>query len=342
MKAEVREMKKQFGEIRLFPETLDDLWHLSHLIRPGDLVFATTFRGVETATDKIRPEKVEKQPVRLGIHVERVEFHQHTNRLRVSGIIESGVDVSAHHTLNIETGFEISVIKHWRAVDCERIRRAVAASEYGVVHVVSIEEGEAQVYRLRQLGPEWVTTITLGSSKGAEAGSTRSALFEKTLEAVSAVTGPLVVAGPGFVKDEFVDYVKTRAPDLAGRMVTVETRRVGRGAVQEVIGQGVIERLLGDLHLGREVTLMEDVLLRIATGGAVAYGMDEVRKAVTYGAADTVLVTDILLRDEDISTLIEQAEQINTTVVVMSTEFEPGERLEAIGGVAALLRYKIE
>ncbi len=211
---------------------------------------------------------------------------------------------------------------------------------------MSIEEGEAQVYRLRQFGPEWVTTVTVGSSKGAGTGSSRSALFEKTLEAVSAVTGPLVVAGPGFVKDEFVDYVKTRDPDLAGRTVTVETRRIGRGAVQEVIqeviGQGVIERLLGDLHLGREVTLMEEVLLRIATGGAVAYGIEDVRKAVTYGAAETVLVADTLLRDEEAATLIEQAEQINTTIVVMSTAFEPGERLEAIGGMAALLRYKIE
>jgi len=27
--------------------------------------------------------------------------------------------------------------------------------------------------------------------------------------------------------------------------------------------------------------------------------------------------------------------------VVMSTEFEPGERLEALGGAAALLRYTI-
>jgi len=27
---------------------------------------------------------------------------------------------------------------------------------------------------------------------------------------------------------------------------------------------------------------------------------------------------------------------------VMSTEFEPGERLEALGGAAALLRYRIE
>ncbi|WP_292385867.1 mRNA surveillance protein pelota [Methanoculleus sp. UBA430] len=341
MKSEVRELRNQFGEIRLFPETLDDIWHLSHLVGPGDLVFATTFRSVEAATDKLRPEKVEKRPVRLGIRVEKVEFHQHTNRLRIAGVIESGVDVTAHHTLNVEPGFEISVIKRWRSVDCERIRRAVDASAYGVVHIVSVEEGEAQVYRLRQFGPEWVTTVTAGSSKGADTG-TRSVLFEKTLEALTAVTGPLVVAGPGFVKDEFANYVRARAPDLAERMVVVETRRIGRGAVQEVIGQGIIERLLGDLHLAREVGLMDEVLLRVATGGAVAYGIDEVEKAIAYGAAETVLVSDTLLRDEGTTMLIERAERLNASVVVLSTEFEPGERLAALGGVAALLRYTIE
>jgi protein pelota len=341
MKAEVRELKKRFGEIRLFPETLDDLWHLSHLVGPGDLVFATTFRSVEAATDKLRPEKTEKRPVRLGIRVEKVEFHQHSNRLRIAGVIESGVDVASHHTLNVEAGFEISVIKLWRAVDCERLRRAVDASAYGVVHVASVEEGEAQVYRLRQFGPEWVTTVTAGSSKGADAG-TRSVLYEKTLEALAAVTGPLVVAGPGFVKDEFADYVRARAPDLAGRMVVVETRRIGRGAVQEVIGQGILERLIGDLHLAREVRLMDEVLLRIATGGAVAYGIDEVRKAIAYGAAETVLVSDTLLRDEEAARVIERAEHVNASVVVLSTEFEPGERLAALGGAAALLRYRLE
>jgi len=341
MKAEVRELRKRFGEIRLFPETLDDIWHLSHLVGPGDLVFATTFRSVEAATDKLRPEKVEKRPVRLGIRVEKVEFHQHTNRLRIGGVIESGVDVTAHHTLNVEPGFELSVIREWRPVDCERIQRAVDASAYGVVHVVSVEEGEAQVYRLRQFGPEWVTTVTTGSSKGAEAG-TRSVLFEKTLDVLAAVTGPLVVAGPGFVKDEFADYVKARAPDLAARMVVVETRRIGRGAVQEVIGQGILERLLGDLHLAREVRLMDEVLLRIATSGAVAYGIGEVRKAIAYGAAETVLVSDTLLRDEEATAVIERAEHVNASVVVLSTEFEPGERLAALGGAAALLRYKIE
>ncbi len=341
MKAEVLELKRQFGEIRLFPETLDDLWHLSHLVGPGDLVFATTFRSVEAATDKLRPEKVEKRPIRLGIRVEKVEFHQHTNRLRIAGVIESGVDVSSHHTLNVEPGYEISVIKRWRSFDCGRLKRAIDASAYGVVHVASVEEGEGQVYRLRQFGPEWVATITAGSSKGADTG-TRSVLFEKTLEVLNMVTGPLVVAGPGFVKEEFADYVRKHAPDLAERMLVVDTRRIGRGAVQEVIGQGVLDRLLGDLHLAREVRLRDEVLVRIATDGAVAYGLSDLRRAINYGAAETVLISDALLRDAGAVGLVEQAEHVGASVVVMSTEFEPGERLEALGGAAALLRYRIE
>ena len=83
MKAEQGDLRDNAGEIRLLPESIDDLWHLEHLIFPGDLAFATTFRSVESATDKIRPEKVEKRPVRLGIRVEKVEFSGHGVRLRV-------------------------------------------------------------------------------------------------------------------------------------------------------------------------------------------------------------------------------------------------------------------
>ncbi|MCZ2417563.1 MAG: hypothetical protein LC132_08465 [Burkholderiales bacterium] len=94
MKAEIEDLQRSFGEIRLFPENTDDLWHLYHLITPGCLVYATTLRSIEGSQDKIRPEKLEKRPVRLGIRVEDVEFHEFSIRLRVFGVIESGVDVA--------------------------------------------------------------------------------------------------------------------------------------------------------------------------------------------------------------------------------------------------------
>jgi protein pelota len=340
MKAEYGELKGTFGEIRLLPESIDDLWHLRHIIGNGDLVFATTFRSVDTAGDKIRPEKVEKRPVRLGVRIERLEFSEHGVRLRLTGIIEHGVDLGAHHTINVETGYEISVIKHWRPLDLERIERAVKASVYGVIHILTLEEGEAELFRLRQYGPESIITITAGSGKGAETES-RTGFFDAVLTQVTEISGPLIIAGPGFIKDDFVKFAKNRSSAAMDKAVVVETRRIGRGAVQEVIGKGALDKMIEDIQLSREVRLMDEVLLRISQEGAVAYGQKEVREAIGYGAAEQILIADTLLRDQEIARLIEQAESMKAIIVVLSSSFEPGERLVALGGIAALLRYKL-
>jgi len=340
MKADCGDLKGNNGEIRLFPESVDDLWHLQHLVAPGDLVFATTFRSVDTASDKLRPEKVEKRPVRLGVRIERVEFSEHGIRLRLSGVIEHGIDIGAYHTLNVETGFEISVIKQWRPHELERIERAVKSSAFSLIHILTIEEGEAELFRLRQYGPESVVTFSAGSGKGGESDN-RPAFFEQVLAPLAAIDGPLIVAGPGFIKDDFVKHAKNKGNPIAEKAIIVETRRIGRGAVQDVIGKGALEKLIDDLQLSREVKFMDEVLCRIAQDGAVAYGRQEVQDAIGYGAVEQVLVADTLLRDPVTLALIERAEAMRATVVVLSSSFEPGERLVALGGIAALLRYKL-
>jgi protein pelota len=39
--------------------------------------------------------------------------------------------------------------------------------------------------------------------------------------------------------------------------------------------------------------------------------------------------------------MLEDVERGRGKIVVFSTEFEPGKRLNALGGIAALLRFKI-
>lgn len=340
MKAECGDLRNNNGEIRLFPESIDDLWHLQHLVTTGDLVFATTFRSVDTASDKIRPEKLEKRPVRLGIRIERVEFSEHGVRLRLSGVIEHGIDIGAYHTINVETGFEISVIKEWRSHELERIERAVKSSAFSLIHILTIEEGEAELFRLRQYGPESVVTFLAGSGKGGESDN-RPAFFEQVLTSLMTIDGPLIIAGPGFIKDDFLKHARNKGNPVAEKAISVETRRIGRGAVQDVIGKGALEKLIDDIQLSREVRFTDDVLCRIAQDGPVAYGRHEVQDAIGYGAAEQVLVADTLLRDPSTMALIENAEAMRATVVVLSSTFEPGERLVALGGIAALLRYKM-
>jgi protein pelota len=342
LKAEFLEFRGSHGEVRLFAEGVDDLWHLSHLVRPGDLVFATTFRSVELVQDKIRPEKPEKRPVRLGIRVEGVAFHQYSNRLRISGVIQHGVDEGSHHTINLDAGTELSVIKTWRQVDMDRIDRAVKASSSGAVHILAVEEGEAELYRIRQYGPELVSTLTQGSSKGADSGSARGLLFERVAQLLAEVTGTVVIAGPGFVKDEAAKFLKEKIPDLSDRCMTIETRRSGRGAVTEALGKGVLERITGDLQLKREAELLEALLERMGKGEPVAYGRPEVEEAVTNGAAEQVLVIDEMVRNRNVADLLDRAERIRAKVTVFSSLFDPGQQLAALGGIAAVLRYRMK
>ena len=340
MKAESGEMKGDYGEIRLYAESVDDLWHLSHLVSPGNLVFSTTLRSVDLPQDRLRPEKAEKRPVRLGLRVEEVSFHPYASRLRIFGVIEHGPDRGEHHTFNLDPGWEISVIRAWRKVDLDRIDRAVKASVAGLVHVIAVEEGEAAIFRIRQYGPEPVASFSAGSGKG-EGATARSDLFSRVVEVVAGLTGTLVVAGPGFVKDGLVRYLREHLPEARHRITVVETRRAGRGAVADVIGMGVLETIAGDLQLKHEVRLMEELLARIAKGTPAAYGRREVEEAVRMGAVEHLLVSDTLLRDPRITDLMALAERTRAAVTVFSSEFDPGTQLQGLGGIAALLRFAV-
>jgi protein pelota len=71
------------SEIKLMLGSMDDLWHLFNIIEKGDVVFTMTYRREEKKTDKLRPERGKKKPMRLGMVVEDIEFHEFSDRLRI-------------------------------------------------------------------------------------------------------------------------------------------------------------------------------------------------------------------------------------------------------------------
>ncbi len=79
----------------------------------------------------------------------------------------------------------------------------------------------------------------------------------------------------------------------------------------------------------------------ISTNGNAAYGPDEVENAAMAGAVETLLVLDSVLREKDLDSVIHAVEQQKGTVVVVSGEHDGGKQLAALGGVGAILRYKL-
>jgi peptide chain release factor subunit 1 len=137
---------------------------------------------------------------------------------------------------------------------------------------------------------------------------------------------------------------------------------------------------LHELDLIREKRLMSRFLKEVVSDGLASYGEEEVRKYLTMGAVDTLLLSEdlrlervkyrcpkcgkeveITVRDETkkkmvcecgvemeeverkdvVLELSELAEQSGAKVEILSTESEEGAMLlNAFGGIAAILRFK--
>lgn len=339
--------------VTVVPDTVDDLWHLQYVIEPGDRVAGDTHRRIQRADDRIRETGGQREHMWVALAVENVEFHRFANRLRVGGEIvgcSREDQLGFQHTLNVEIHDEISIEKRFKPDQWSRIEDAVAATEDPDVAVATIEEGSASVFTVSQAGPEERTSLSGPSGKG-EYADERTELFAELGAVLSRLdVDSLILAGPGFTKQEAHQYIVDAHPELDSMIQMVDTSSGGTRGVHEVLQRGALEKARTTQRVGREATLVEELMQRIGSNGSATYGVDEVAAAAEYGAIEQLLILDERLREEradgdwsvDIDHVVRQVDQQGGEVIVFSGEFEPGRKLANLGGIAALLRYRIE
>ena len=347
--------------ITLVPESLDDLWHLTYLLEPGDLVSGDTTRRIQRDDDKTRDTGGEREHMHVTIDVESVEFHKFANRVRVGGVITdcSREDqLGFHHTLNVEERDELSVEKRWKRDQLDRLEDAVEATDSPDVAIATVEEGEAHVHTVAQYGTEEYASLTGTTGKGEYARG-RDELFDELGAVLSRLdVDAIILAGPGFTKQDAEDHVTDEHPDLADRITMVDTSAVGDRGVHEVLKRGAVAEVQEETRIAEEAELIDELTKRIGDGAKVAYGIEEVAEAAEFGAVETLLVLDEKLRTErgatgdeesgegewdvDVNEVITDVEQQGGEVTVFSGEFAPGEQLRNLGGIAALLRYRLQ
>ncbi len=190
----------------------------------------------------------------------------------------------------------------------------------------------------------------------------------------------IVIGGPGFVKDKLVDDDHLHQ-ELQDRVVAVESLgHSGEGALKELVekaqesledSQAVREKRFVNKFLEN---LKEE-------NGKSEYGIEPVEKALKMGAVETLLISEDLelyraeyecpnshekqvweenaeisdsinceecgedMTLEEISHVVdalgEKAEEMSSELEIISSEHEEGQRLSNMGGVAAVLRYRI-
>ncbi|SFS48953.1 mRNA surveillance protein pelota [Halostagnicola kamekurae] len=340
--------------VEVVPESIDDLWHLQYVLEPGDRVAGDTTRRIQRNDEQMRDTGGEREPMWVAIAVEDIEFHKFANRLRVGGEIVACSredQLGFHHTLNVEERDELSIEKRFKPDQEARLEEAEEATENPDVAIATVEEGAAHVHTVAQYGTEERATISGPTGKGDFARD-RSELFDELAAVLDRMdVDAIILAGPGFTKQDALKHFEKNNADLTDLITMVDTSAVGDRGVHEVLKRGAVADVQQETRIESEAEAIDELTRRIAEGAKAAYGPEEVNKAAEYGAIEELLILDDKLRKErgpdgewalDVDDIVRTAEQKGGEVTVFSSEFPPGQQLSNLGGIAALLRYRLE
>lgn len=337
------------GEIKLVPENLDDIWHIYNLIESGDLIRAVTYRTDEQKADKIRSKKSEKKRMKLGIRVEKTSFHEFSDRLRVHGTIEEGPqDLGSYHTYNVdaEKMEAFSIIKdQWHQYQLERLDEAVKLRQQPFLIFISLDDDAATIAILRQSGIQKLSVIeSHRSGKMYDSIPTETQYFTEIITMIQSVKTeltPLIIIGPGFTREHFISFGKSQAPELFSKARSLNTGNAGMNGIQETLKSGVVDQITKENRVVKETQYIETVFEEIQKNGLVTYGYDQVLEAIEKGAVELLLIIDSLVRTKEGEFLLQNARTTRSDFIIINSLHEAGKKFEGLGGVAALLRFKL-
>jgi protein pelota len=353
----------KLGKIVVVPEDMDDLWHLYNIILPGDQVAARTVRRVRRDSgDTSRPDKGERRPMFIRLNVEEVSLHKYSNRLRVKGRILEGPDdfvsTGTYHTINVEPALKIEIVKErWPKLLLKRLQDAVSRKGQRLI-IVAVEEGQASIGVIDDSGID-VRVEIHGTARGkygkyVQSAETTDQLFaglalqlQELIQRLPENTR-IVLVGPGSTKDKLAEYLQNKVPQSKGRILIEHVSTGTVAGIHEALNRGIVERLASEIRLNREIRLMDEVMKNLGKDtGKTAYGWNNVVRAVQFGAVETLLVLDKLFREAEpdyrrkLENIMRQVEKQAGSIELFSAEHEAGKQLEGLGGLVALLRFRL-
>ncbi len=150
----------------------------------------------------------------------------------------------------------------------------------------------------------------------------------------------IIIGGPGPTKQDFLSAGHLLT-DLQRKIIgQVDIGYTGESGLEELVGKA--QSLLKESALAKEKQLVTRFLENLGKGTGLAIKeVAQIRNALQNGAADVVLISEKFKDEAIIDEFAALAGNTGATVEFISTETMEGQQLKAIGGIAAILRYKL-
>lgn len=350
MKIIFKDLKKR--QIKLKAESLDDLWCISNVIEDGDLIKGKTIRKIRIGNKDQRSQKIIKKSIFLEIKAEKAEFLN--NILKILGKITQAPDdvpIGSFHSFNVEQNDIITITKEkWLKFQLQKLEEASRESEKILILVHDREE--AYFALLKKFGYEILAQIKgLVQKKGYNellnenfyheiVGKLEDYMYRYKIDVV-------IIASPSFWKEYLLSEIKDE--NLKKKIVVASCSGVGIGAIEEVLKRPETGEALKKDRTSKEAFMVDLLLEEISKKGFAEYGIEKVENVAISGAVKILLITDKIINTfkqekkfNRIDTLMKIVEQQKGEIHIISSEHLGGKKLDGLGGIAAILRFKLE
>lgn len=333
------------GRMKVEPENIEDLWHLSKIIAEGDIIIGHTERRYKPPGAKAG-EAGEKKRVTMELKAEKIELHKHANILRVTGKILGGspeeyIQIGSYHTIDVEPKFSIVIKKEkWTEYERQRLKEAQASARRPIVRIVVLDDKQANVATLKGYGVEFDFEVDSRTSKRDEKFEEKMKKYFSEILKVVENSKKTIVAGPGFTAEDFAKYVKEKNPAILKTITIEHTSTSEKSGVYELVKGGAISRMIKEDKLSKEFEKIEALLKELAKeSGLATYGPKEVATAMESGAVSELLVIDEFVRKQP--EILDAVKRRKAEVTIFTSEEEPWKKLKAFGGIAAILKFRM-
>jgi protein pelota len=327
--------------VKLVPESFEDLYLLAMIISAGDRVSSKSYRRFKAGEG----DTGEQKEVFIKLGVEKTELDKGAGKLRLMGKIIEGrpeqyIRINSYHTLSIGPGDMMDIEKEaWSGFIIRRIRQAVAEAKRPRLGVIALDDEKATIAYIRGYGIDLTGELYSHLSKKMkekEFEKQKEAYFDEVIAAASRMDVEIVIiAGPGFMKDDVKKYIDSNRIQVPKRLVYVASTDAERSGIREVMKGEAVSKLLESEHVKKEFEYLDLFFRGIRNSGAVS-GIERVKAELREYKVGIILVNDSMLNNEAIKKLLDEADRSGVKIEIFNSEDEAGKQLSSFKDIAAI------
>jgi len=337
---------KRKAEFVLKIENNDDLWELSNFIDVDDIV-----TGKATRKIKIN-EKVVKNTYTVTIKVEKVSFESEI--LRINGIVESeheDIPKGSHQSIGLSID-DIFTLKKKNVLQYhyDKLEEIIKTIKSKIL-IAAFDKDDALFieYNLKNFNVVFSLKAE-GNKKNyfseKETKTKKTEFFQDIADELKKLNysnkyDVIVMASPQFWKAK---VTKLLDPELKKKITEAKISNVSISAVNELVNDENISNILKDNEFLKDSKYLNKLLMEISKDGKYSYGYDDVNQYVEQGNIELLLVSTKCIRqnqkNEALFDMLKLAESTKAKVHIINSKNQAGIKLDGLGGIAAILRYK--